>query len=271
MHNFVTFSEKLFASYLNEFGYKWSYEQLFSGKVKVPDFLITRDEIDCLCDVKERSQKPLPPPGARCFDPIKGIRKLIEKGREKFREYNDHSCALVLFNNGDCDTRLDNPVFIFGAMLGEPGFKLDFDPNTCTLVDGSARNVFLNHGGKMVQHYTPLEPSDSTKCISAVVAMTTSRPANPEFNRLKKIECQSAETRLGRNLCVEEEMEIEYSLLHSTPARLNEVTRLIVCINPFARLPLSESLFNGPYDERWAMANWTLTRIFAGSELGSLS
>jgi hypothetical protein len=267
--NLRTHSERLFAKYLYDFKYKWEYEQPSTGRAKVPDFLVERGEARCLCDVKERSPK-LPPPGARCFDPIKGIRKLIENGREKFREYDNQPCALVLFNNGDCDTRLD-PVNIYGAMLGEPGCQFDFDFKTCTLDPDSARNVFLDRGGKMVRHYAPLEPHNSTRHISAIVAMTTSRPSNPKFKVARERECRSEAIRLGKELSAEQELEIVYSLLQTTPATLDEVTRLTVCINPFALHPLSDSLFDGPYDERWAIVDGTLTKVFAGTEIDALS
>jgi hypothetical protein len=48
---------------------------------------------------------------------------------------------------------------------------------------------------------------------------------------------------------------------------LRETPKVVVCINPFARHPLPDRLFDGPYDERWAIQNGTSQQVFAGAEL----
>jgi len=265
---FRTESERLFAAYLDKAHYQWAYEVPIDGRSKIPDFQVSRGNAECLCDVKERAPKSAPP-GARHFDPIKGIRKLIESGRQKFAEFDEYPCALILYNNGDCDTRLD-PLCIFGAMLGEPGMQFAFDTSSATINADSATNVFLPRGGKMIKHYDPVEPHDSTKAISAVVALTTCRPPNPVYEKVVHAKCHSLEQERGRQLTTGERLSVQFDVLQLQPATLGEFLRLTVCLNPLATHALSDDLFNGPYDERWSMIDGTMTRIFEGESLHEL-
>ncbi|MEQ8786499.1 MAG: hypothetical protein RIC55_09375 [Pirellulaceae bacterium] len=267
---FKTVSEELLAEYLDGHQYDWDYEPPIAGKSKVPDFRVRRGALGLLCDVKERSPKTAPP-GARAFDPIKCGRKLIESGRDKFVEFDDRLCALVVFNNGDCDTRLD-PTCIFGAMLGRPGFSWGVDTRTGRGVPGSAHGVFLERDGKMVSHYRPFTPRASTSNISSVIALSQYRVPNPLFE--EAFDEKSAEflNRLGRELTFGEECELRYSLIeNSIPMTLKDVARVVVCVNPFARHPLPDQLFNGPYDERWSIVDGQLRRVFAGGQLKAAS
>ena len=119
--NFKTVSEQHFSCYLDEYRYAWTYEPQIEGKRKKPDFLACRDGVEFLCDTKERSPKAAPP-GARHFDPIKPVRRLIDEGRLKFKEFAEKLCILVAYNNGDCDTRLD-PTCIFARCWGILGLR----------------------------------------------------------------------------------------------------------------------------------------------------
>lgn len=261
---FKTVSEQCFADYLDEYGYDWEYEPQFPGKSKKPDFRVRRDAIECLLDVKERSPKHAPP-GARNFDPIKGVRKKIEEGREKFKAFGDHLCGLVLYNNGDCDTRF-NPWCIFGAMLGDPGLTVPFDVKAGTLDVESAQSEFLPRGGKMIRHYTPLVPHESTMNISAVIVPSLYGVPNPEFDRAVQNEIDRRQDHLGRSLHADERAVVVWEVGPGVPPTLKRVPRVVVCTNPFAR-PFPDSIFDSPYDERWAIHNDSLERVFAGSQV----
>jgi hypothetical protein len=263
--NFKTVSEQHFSCYLDEHRYAWTYEPQIEGKRKKPDFLACRDGFEFLCDTKERSPKAAPP-GARHFDPIQTVRRLIDEGRLKFMEFAERLCILVAYNNGDCDTRLD-PTCIFGAMLGDPGFTLDFDLESGTCDPYSTQNVFLERGGRMIRHYKPLEPRESPNNLSAVVALTSYRVPNPAFQRASVEEEEIQRQQKGQDLTTHEKLEITYKLLQSMRMTLRETPKVVVCINPFARHPLPDRLFDGPYDERWAIQNGTLQQVFAGAEL----
>jgi hypothetical protein len=262
---FKTKSEELFAGYLDEHGYHWDYEGTNDGKAKVPDFRVQRDDHDFLCDVKERSPKA-PPAGARHFDPIIGIRKLIESGRKKFKEYSNRLCVLVTYNNGDFDTRLD-PTSIFGAMLGNPGFQMEIDPAAGRANPETTTNVYLQQGGRMVRHYKPFEPRESPNNLAAIVALTSLQIRNPEFDSVVAKQITSEEGRLDRRLSPGEKFAIRLKVLRSIRETLGEVTRVMVCENPLAHFVLPSNLFNGPFDERWAIVNGTTSQTFAGENL----
>lgn len=263
--NFKTVSEQHFSCYLDEYRYAWTYEPQIGGKRKKPDFLACRDGIEFLCDTKERSSKPAPP-GFRCFDPIKPVRRLLAEGRLKFKEFADRLCVLVTYNNGDFDTRLD-PTCIFGAMLGDPGFTMNFDPESGTVDPDSIQNKFLEHGGSMIRQYDPLIPGQAINNLAAVVALTSYRIPNPAFQHASAEEAKKRRIQKARDLTIHEELEIDYTLLQSMRMTLREAPRVVVCINPFASHALPSNLFDGPYDERWAIENSTMVRVFAGTEV----
>jgi hypothetical protein len=263
---FRTVSEELFADYLDGLEYEWEYEPPIAGRSKVPDFRVRRASLEFLCEVKERSPKA-PPPGARMYDPIEGGRKLIEAGRNKFGEFDEHLCALVVFNNCDFDTRLD-PICIFGAMLGRLGMEWGFDSVAARVVPGTARNVFLERDGKMISHYDPFEPRAATANISSVVALGTYRVPNPAFECEFERESEKLKRQQRRDLTPGEKFELRYSILTKPiPMTLREVPRVVVCTNPFARHALPDELFCGQYDERWSIVDGQLRRVFAGCEL----
>jgi len=43
--------------------------------------------------------------------------------------------------------------------------------------------------------------------------------------------------------------------------------RVVVFENPFARIPLSRDLFQGPLDERWCADGDFMRRVFVGQEI----
>jgi hypothetical protein len=152
-------------------------------------------------------------------------------------------------------------------MLGNPGIEFAFDPSAGKADVNSATNVFLPRGGKMVRHYEPFEPYESTRNLSAVIALTTHRIPNPEFARIFKEKRKAEEMRLGTRLTAGQRFGIRYSLLQSIPMTLGEASKLTVCLNPLALHPLPDSLFDGPFDERWAMVDGRLTCVFKGHKL----
>ena len=123
-------SEQFFEQYLDSNGFRgqWTYEPLLPGKNKKPDYMLNWKGSKCFFEVKELRKKPNEPAErAIYFDPYPSLRSEIDEARKKFKEYKDYSCSLVVFNIDDRQTRLD-PVTVFGAMLGNLGLKMDFNP-----------------------------------------------------------------------------------------------------------------------------------------------
>ena len=116
---------------------------------------------------------PLPGLGFGYFDPHRPIREKIHAAKRKFKEYKHLSCSLVLANPKPAFVRLDDPITIIGAMLGNVGFT--FIPTT-TEPQHELEPIFLG-GGKMVSQ-TGL-PQNTT--ISSVIALHRS-PVTDAFD-----------------------------------------------------------------------------------------
>jgi hypothetical protein len=265
--SFKTKSEALFAGYLDSRCYAWEYEPQIAAQAKRPDFRARRRDVLCLIDVKERSAKP-PPDKAHNFDPIEGARKLIENGREKFKHFDDYLCVLVVYNNGDCDTRL-NVHSMFGAMLGNPGFSVNFDAQRGRVDIDTLQNGFLERGGKLIRHYNPLEPHESPKNMSAIVIMRELGLRAERVQARYQIVAGEMENKLRRSLTENERFELRLAIGADLGDDPQTVTQLMVCENPFARQRLPENIFDGPYDERWSVKSGVLDRVVAGSEIRS--
>jgi hypothetical protein len=122
-----TVSEVLFQDYLQQQEIDADFKPKIEGKRRRINFRFVSTGIDIFCEVKElREKRPLPS-GATHFNPYSGLRKMIEKGREKFKEYKEHCCVLVVHNIDDWQFR-DQPYIIFGAMLGNAGLQFPFIP-----------------------------------------------------------------------------------------------------------------------------------------------
>lgn len=91
----------------------------------------------------------------------------MNQGRDKFKEYKDVTCGLVLCNLGNPFVTLSEPDVVLGAMYGDSGFT--FPVNTTTGVgDASqAKHAFLGNG-KMVRPNWSL-PQNTT--ISALITL----------------------------------------------------------------------------------------------------
>jgi len=252
---FATESERLFAEYLGSQGYQWSYEPTNSGKSRKPDFLVQHGECKHWFDVKERSQKPQPD-GACQFDPYKVWRKPIDRAREKFTEYKDDCCSLVCYNCGDLDM-VPTPPIIFASMLGDLGFTwaLDLEGDT---PQPAEKTIFLPRRGKMVNYPRRIY---SNQTISSVIVLRVESLRNPDFEALISAELQ----RMSTLSASEEGMWLDH-----LPA-IERISRVVVCENPGARIPLPRDLFRGAFDERWAIQDGMLKQIFRGSKCDCLS
>lgn len=262
-----TASEKLFAAYLDAHKYHgWLFEPNIEGCARHPDFMVPFDQQPLLFDVKERRRKG----GERTFawiDPMAGIREEIEEARRKFKMLKSFSCSLVMYNAGDIDTLLE-PTYVFGAMLGDPGFTPVFDCASSSLVPGTARNVFLQQRGKMMRYKTA-EMQNTT--INAIIILEETRLSNPEFERAIDKAIRATEAHVGGTLADDDRGKIAIAQWLERPPKPRKVIRVRVCEHPGARMPLPGSLFCGPFDERWAIVDGMLTRTYAGARVPQIA
>ena len=161
-----TVSEKLFEQYLDSNGYdgKWTYEPQIPGKSRKPDYLLDYNGLKYFFEVKELREKPNQSSG--WFDPYASLRGEINEARQKFKEYKQCSCSLVVFNVSDLHAIL-KPICVFGAMLGNLGVTWDIKRAEKKRFDETVTNAFLD-SGKMID-YKGKRPQNTT--ISAIVVL----------------------------------------------------------------------------------------------------
>jgi len=281
---FDTVSERYFADYLDDAKHDWVHHPNIPGQLKKPDFVFSHSGVQVLCDLKERT------PNAeqleeqrlegeaieagepnqnnpRHFNPVKEVRHSIAEGRSKFKDFDGHLCALIVYNMGRRDMRLD-PYTIFGAMLGNPGVGFNLNVETGVVDIGSLQSGFLPRGGAMIRKYAPLTPSKSLRNISAVVALEPYHIPNPLFEDAFNEEMERQKSQLERPLSGEERATIHNDLIidHGMHASLGNTWGLTVCTNPFASIPFPNDLFTGPYDEHWSIVDDQMTRVFVGEQ-----
>ena len=258
-----TDSEKLFQKYLQQVGIEADFEPKIPGIRSRIDFRFASNGTDIFCELKELHEKRRHPGGATMFNPYSGIRKIIEKGREKFKEYKEHCCVLVVHNIDDWQFR-DHPQIVYGAMLGNLGLQIPYDPQKGALLSRGKQAFF--DGGKMID-YRHGKAQNTT--IRAIAVLTQFTIPNPQFeveyqNRIKRRR-QKLKGEPTPTQCIETRMEI-YGKFSPT---LGEAPRLAVFENPLADPELPPDVFRGPFDMRYRYdtKSGLIDRVFAGEKL----
>lgn len=120
-------------------------------------------------------------------------------------------------------------------------------------------NMFLA-GGKMID-YRRNQPWNTT--VSSVIVVGT-YPLRMNQIRIAVKESQRA---LGRRTTIEEDLEFYEAIPESPDLRRVRVT---VDENPYARIPLAQDLFRGPFDQRWGAEGEFIKRLYVGPEVARL-
>jgi len=245
-----TASELLFEEYLETNGYpNWQHEASMDGRSTTPDYRLEFEGSSYFFEVKEFETKP-PGEGFGAFDPYAPLREKINRATRQFKHYKEFSCSVVLANPQAAFVMFDNWA-IMGAMLGGVGFRVALGRPIGP--DNPVEKVFTK-GGKLVDNRRG-QPQNTT--ISSVIVLGT----YPLRLNLIRIEIAKREKELDRSLSVEEALAYYEATPDSPDLR---IVRVIVYENPFARIPLSQNLFVGPYDKRYGEADGDMRRIFAG-------
>jgi hypothetical protein len=229
-----TKGEILFERYLESQGLPFEFEKEHAGKSKRPDYTIEWDGQTVVFDVKDFDPPETFPKGFGAYDPYSRIREKIEQARDKFKEYKDRCCGLVLHNAGHPLVSLHEPDIMLGAMYGDAGFT--FPVNTSTGVGDASqmRRAFLGRG-KMIR---PNWSQAQNTTISAIIAVIR---IQPHFLRLLDLVRDNPTRSIE-----EDEQEICSQIPDFNPEF--EVSRVIVWHNAVARIPFPENLFRGAYD-----------------------
>ncbi|MCH8853487.1 MAG: nucleotidyltransferase domain-containing protein, partial [Planctomycetes bacterium] len=261
-----TASELLFQEYLQQLGIDADFEPKIQGIRSRIDFRLASNGTDIFCELKELHEKRPHPGGATSFDPYSGLRKQIHEGRKKFKEYKEHCCVLVVHNIDDWQFR-DHPQIVYGAMLGNLGLQIPYDPQKGALLNRGKQAFF--DGGKMID-YRHGKAQNTT--IRAIAVLTQFTIPNPQF----EVEFQDRIDRLRQKLkgepaptlCIETRMAM-YDTLSPT---LGESPRLAVFENPLADPELPPDVFRGPFDLRYRydLASGRIERVFVGEKLSAI-
>lgn len=256
-------SEVLFETYLKAHGMnRWEYEPAIEGKNQRPDYRIWQDEHQLFFEVKEFRQDPRAPlPRGGAYDPYAPIREKINAAREKFREYKEFPCSLVLYNVDAFLVDLDDWTIVMGSMLGDAGFRFAVDRELGRAVGGFTP-AFLKRG-RMID-YKRMKPQNTS--ISSVVVLENFTLGQ---RRLRSYWARE-EKKLGRKHSWEEFLAFAESLKPKGIDAAETFLRAVVYENPYARLPLTRHLFTGPLDERFGPAEDNITRVFAGDRVVEL-
>ena len=253
-------SELLFEEYLAEYGWPApEHHPVFPGTTKLVDYRVFYKGQPLWFEVKEfAADEKILNDGGGAYDPYVSIRAKIGKAAEKFRDYDGECCSLVLFNEQINLVDVTSPMFVFGAMLGNVGFRV---PVGLPRQDrpSPVPSVFLA-GGKMVHPHFKT-PQNTT--ISAIIALERFPLGQMEFRVL----VAQKELEEGRDLPIGEFMQL---LEDNRTQHERRVLRAIVYENPDAKRPLPSEIFVGPFDERYGRLGDTIGQVYAGPELAKL-
>jgi hypothetical protein len=144
---------------------------------------------------------------------------------------------------------------MFGAMLGDGGFALPYNPKIGSANRDATRPVF-HRGGKMIVPRTN-EPQNTT--INALVTLRYVGVGQERFG------AHMRELAKQHPVPIEDWFTVEVDF-----DRTERQLGVIVWENPFARIPLPRHIFCGSYDERYGPEGDSLTRVFAGEGIVAL-
>jgi hypothetical protein len=246
-----TEGERQFERYLDSVGYTYEFEKAYPGRTKKPDYTVTAYDL-FLAEVKDFDEF-LPNVGFQQVDVHFRIRKKIEEGRKKFKEYKDFPCCVVLQNNGNVHVPSEDPTIVLGSMYGTIGFAIP------TFVGSGVPPATLPEPSIQFMGDAQMTATKNTT-ISALLSL---REVAVGIRRVRKIrrEFPGLPRDNAEALARERFPDFDYDELQ---------LGVIVWENCHARLPLSRKLFVGPYDERWGLEGGDIQRVFCGQGMASL-
>jgi hypothetical protein len=231
-----THGEILFEQYLESQGLPFEFEKEHASKSKRPDYTIKWDGKTIIFDVKDFDPPEKFPTGFGFIDPYTRIREKIDQGRDKFKEYKEFCCVLVLHNAGQPFVSLHEPDIMLGAMYGDAGFKFPVDTSTGVGDASQLKRAFLGRGKMIRPNWS--QPQNTT--LSALVTVVS---IQPHFLRLLDL--------VEGNPRRDNEAEIRTIVSDYDPAFA--VPRVIVWHNAVARRPFPTNLFRGVYDTHFGI------------------
>jgi hypothetical protein len=165
--------EVVFEKYLDSQNIPFEFEKEHTGKSRRPDYTIDWEGKNVVFDVKDFDPPKTPPPrGFGQFDPYPPIREKIDQGREKFKQFKEYCCGLVLYNAGAPFVFLDSVDIMLGAMYGDAGFSFPVNLTTGIGDASQFKEAFLGRG-KMVR---PKWMQAQNTTLSAIITVVSIKP-----------------------------------------------------------------------------------------------
>jgi len=243
-----TGGELLFEKYLNAHCIKFEYEPPLSGTSRLIDYVVehpTQGQI--LFEVKD-IHNPLPAGSFFQFDPYPPVRTHIDAGSKKFKDLPDALCALVLVAAPGSFVDLLSPHVMLGAMYGNLGFTVPFDPESGSADASLIESKFMVGQGKMVR--------PNCFCNTRIAALVSL----VEYNTFPKEAVLYLKTGDGRT-----EAERKADLYEG---RINISQDLTPCVtvweNGTAKRRLPQDIFRGDMDAWWTCDAEGQARSFVG-------
>jgi Nuclease-related domain len=247
--------EQNFADYLTAIGYPFEYEETFPHTRAKPDFVVRMRGETIVFDVKEfDAQDWRRSVGAAQYNPYKEIRRHIDYGREKFKDFDKYVCCVVLQNNGNDHVNIEDPATVLGSLYGDLGWEYPLSVGRGLPVQ-SPPKLAVGFGGNAQVH------ANKNTTISAV--LTLRRLA---FGRKMLVKSM----RKHAHMEMSEAIEVAKNQYGPEFDPTSMPFGVIVWENAYARDPLSRDLFNGPFDERWGRDGNDITNVFSGPGLNQL-
>jgi hypothetical protein len=229
-----TQGEMVFEKYLDSRRLPFEFEKEHVGKSKRPDYTVEWEGKTVVFDVKDFDPTAKFPTGFGQFDPYTPIREKVNQGREKFKQFKEYCCGLVLYNAGRPLIMIENVDIMLGTMYGDAGFSFPVNLTTGVGDASQLKQTFLGRG-KMIR---PNWSQAQNTTLSAIITLVTIKP---HFLQLLDLVRENPRTSNEGN-----EAEIRSRIPNFDPNL--EVPRVIVWYNAAARIPFPMNLFRGDYD-----------------------
>ncbi|MGA2235636.1 MAG: hypothetical protein ABSG23_09190 [Terriglobales bacterium] len=245
-----THGEIAFEKYLNFQQIPFEFEKGHLGKSKKPDYTIEWEDRPIVFDVKDFDPPDEPLKGFGAFDPYPPIREKINQGREKFKQFKEYCCGLVLFNVGHPLVFLDSPMTMLGSMYGDSGFTFPFNTETGIGDASQTKQAFLGRGKMIRPNWTKAQNTT----LSAIITVDIIKPFLIQMADL-----------IAEDRSRDWETELREKIPGFDPNL--EVPRVIVWHNAVARISFPANLFCGDYDTHYGIMAVEQGVTYEGSAL----
>jgi hypothetical protein len=251
-------SELLFENYLRGLGLEFAYEPDSPGRAKHPDYRVQFSGRSFWFEVKESSHAWVPETDHGQFDPTLPLRKKIDSARDKFKEFKDDCCILVLHSCSNIFIRTDISAVV-AAAFGE--FLTLEPPKGQTLNDVPFR---FRAAGTAMLH------SDKNTTISAILILQHFQIEARLVKAWHQIHRRLQRGETVSPFAYAEELQAIGNA--ASEIAYQDSARCLVLENPHARISFPRDLCHGPLDQRWGLdeASGWYTLISLGKELEHL-